>query len=73
MLHRRGVHMDPKPFSVGVRIEHPQGVIDRGARLFQFAIDHAAGLAEACACLFECRHDGGERIEQDCCLSEASE
>ena len=29
MLHRRGVHLDPKPFSVGVRIEHPQGVIDR--------------------------------------------
>ena len=29
MLHRRGVRLDPKPFSVGVRIEHPQGVIDR--------------------------------------------
>lgn len=29
MLHRRGVFMEPKPFSVGVRIEHPQGVIDR--------------------------------------------
>ena len=29
MLHRRGVFIEPKPFSVGVRIEHPQGVIDR--------------------------------------------
>jgi uncharacterized protein len=29
MLHRRGVFMEPKPFSIGVRIEHPQGVIDR--------------------------------------------
>ncbi|WCM92635.1 NAD(P)/FAD-dependent oxidoreductase [Acidovorax sp. NCPPB 2350] len=29
MLHARGVHMESKPFSVGFRIEHPQGVIDR--------------------------------------------
>ncbi len=29
MLQRRGVFMEPKPFSVGFRIEHPQGVIDR--------------------------------------------
>ena len=29
MLHRRGVHLEAKPFSVGFRIEHPQGVIDR--------------------------------------------
>jgi uncharacterized FAD-dependent dehydrogenase len=29
MLHERGVFMEPKPFSVGFRIEHPQGVIDR--------------------------------------------
>jgi uncharacterized FAD-dependent dehydrogenase len=29
MLHRRGVAMQAKAFSVGVRIEHPQGVIDR--------------------------------------------
>ena len=28
MLHARGVAMAPKPFSVGVRIEHPQSVID---------------------------------------------
>jgi uncharacterized FAD-dependent dehydrogenase len=29
MLHARGVFMEPKPFSIGLRIEHPQGVIDR--------------------------------------------
>jgi uncharacterized FAD-dependent dehydrogenase len=29
MLHGRGVQMEAKPFSVGFRIEHPQGVIDR--------------------------------------------
>ncbi|MBQ0957767.1 NAD(P)/FAD-dependent oxidoreductase [Ideonella sp. 4Y11] len=29
MLHERGVQMEAKPFSIGYRIEHPQGVIDR--------------------------------------------
>ena len=29
MLYQRGVAMQAKPFSVGFRIEHPQGVIDR--------------------------------------------
>jgi uncharacterized protein len=29
MLHRRGIPFEPKAFSVGVRIEHPQSVIDR--------------------------------------------
>jgi uncharacterized protein len=29
MLHERGVHMQAKPFSIGFRIEHPQGLIDR--------------------------------------------
>ena len=28
MLHQRGVYMEAKPFSVGFRIEHPQGMID---------------------------------------------
>ena len=28
-LHRRGVYMEAKPFSVGFRIEHPQSMIDR--------------------------------------------
>ena len=29
MLHRRGVSMQAKPFSIGYRIEHPQSLIDR--------------------------------------------
>ncbi len=29
MLHDRGVHITPKPFSIGFRIEHPQALIDR--------------------------------------------
>jgi len=28
MLHGRGVFFEPKPFSIGVRIEHPQSIID---------------------------------------------
>jgi uncharacterized FAD-dependent dehydrogenase len=29
MLHARGVAIEAKPFSIGLRIEHPQGMIDR--------------------------------------------
>jgi uncharacterized FAD-dependent dehydrogenase len=29
MLHRRGVYMEAKPFSIGFRVEHPQSLIDR--------------------------------------------
>ncbi|NJM77174.1 MAG: NAD(P)/FAD-dependent oxidoreductase [Acaryochloridaceae cyanobacterium RU_4_10] len=29
MLHRQGVYIEPKPFSIGFRVEHPQGLIDR--------------------------------------------
>ena len=29
MLHTRGVFLEAKPFSIGVRIEHPQSTIDR--------------------------------------------
>ena len=29
MLHRAGVYIEAKPFSVGFRIEHPQSLIDR--------------------------------------------
>jgi uncharacterized FAD-dependent dehydrogenase len=28
MLHGRGIYFEPKPFSIGVRIEHPQSIID---------------------------------------------
>lgn len=29
MLHRQGVYIEPKPFSIGFRIEHPQVMIDQ--------------------------------------------
>lgn len=45
MLHARGVYMEAKPFSVGFRIEHPQGLIDR-ARLGQHAGHPLLGAAD---------------------------
>ena len=44
LLRRKGVPMAPKPFSVGVRIEHPQRQIDR-ARYGNFAGHPALGAA----------------------------
>jgi uncharacterized FAD-dependent dehydrogenase len=29
MLHKRGVYLEAKPFSIGFRVEHPQSIIDR--------------------------------------------
>ena len=29
LLHRRGVRIGPKPFQIGVRIEHPQAMVNR--------------------------------------------
>ncbi|EDM83339.1 NAD(P)/FAD-dependent oxidoreductase [Limnobacter sp. MED105] len=44
-LYERGVYMEAKPFSVGFRIEHPQGLIDR-ARLGQHAGHPLLGAAD---------------------------
>jgi uncharacterized FAD-dependent dehydrogenase len=45
MLHERGVFMEAKPFSIGFRIEHPQGLIDR-ARLGQHTGHPLLGAAD---------------------------
>jgi uncharacterized protein len=45
MLHQRGVLIEPKPFSVGFRIEHPQSMIDR-ARLGKYAGHPELGAAD---------------------------
>lgn len=45
MLHARGVFMEAKPFSIGVRIEHPQSVIDR-ARFGESAGHPILGAAD---------------------------
>jgi uncharacterized protein len=29
MLHHAGVYIEPKPFSIGFRVEHPQAIIDK--------------------------------------------
>ncbi len=43
-LHASGVHMEAKPFSIGVRIEHPQSWIDE-ARYGKFARHPVLGTA----------------------------
>jgi hypothetical protein len=45
MLHRNGVHIEAKPFSIGARIEHPQSLIDR-ARFGAFAGHPLLGSAD---------------------------
>jgi len=45
MLHRRGVFVEPKPFAIGLRIEHPQSLIDK-ARLGGYAGHPALGAAD---------------------------
>jgi uncharacterized protein len=44
-LHGQGVLIEPKPFSIGLRIEHPQSLIDR-ARLGPYAGHPALGAAD---------------------------
>jgi uncharacterized protein len=45
MLHAKGVYVEAKPFSVGFRIEHPQGLIDR-ARFGPYAGNAMLGAAD---------------------------
>jgi uncharacterized FAD-dependent dehydrogenase len=45
MLHRRGVQIEAKAFSIGARIEHPQSLIDR-ARFGGFAGHPMLGAAD---------------------------
>ncbi len=45
MLERRGVHLDAKPFAIGLRIEHPQSMIDK-ARFGRFAGHPGLGAAD---------------------------
>jgi uncharacterized protein len=44
-LHQRGVFIEPKPFAVGFRIEHPQSLID-SARLGRYAGHPELGAAD---------------------------
>ncbi|MBU0500256.1 MAG: NAD(P)/FAD-dependent oxidoreductase [Gammaproteobacteria bacterium] len=44
-LYDRGVHIEPKPFSIGFRVEHPQSLIDQ-ARFGRFAGHPELGAAD---------------------------
>ena len=44
-LYERGVHIEPKPFSIGLRVEHPQSLIDK-ARFGRFAGHPQLGAAD---------------------------
>ncbi len=45
MLFERGVYIEPKPFSIGFRIEHPQSLIDE-CRFGDFAGNKLLGAAD---------------------------
>jgi len=45
MLHARGIQMEAKPFSIGLRIEHPQPLINQ-ARLGRYAGHPQLGAAD---------------------------
>ena len=45
MLFERGVYIEPKPFSIGFRIEHPQNLIDE-CRFGDFAGNKLLGAAD---------------------------
>ncbi|MFD1949765.1 NAD(P)/FAD-dependent oxidoreductase [Sphingomonas arantia] len=55
MLHDRGVHVEAKPFSIGVRIEHPQGWIDRAR--FGACAGHPDLGAAAYSLSHHCKND----------------
>ena len=61
-LHAAGVAMEAKPFSVGVRIEHPQGLIDR-ARFGAQAGHRLLGAAD-----YKLVHHGRERSVYSFCM-----
>ncbi|MDP2821412.1 MAG: NAD(P)/FAD-dependent oxidoreductase [Sulfuritalea sp.] len=45
MIHKRGIYIEAKPFSIGFRIEHPQSLIDR-ARFGRNAGNPLLGAAD---------------------------
>ncbi len=67
MLQRLGVAMEAKPFAVGVRIEHPQSLIDR-ARWGEAAGHPRLGAAEY-KLVHHCRGEGLEgRVVYSFCM-----
>ena len=62
MLHRRGVRMEAKPLSIGVRIEHPQSLIDRAR------FGGSAGHARLGAADYKLVHHGAGRSVYSFCM-----
>jgi len=56
MLNESGIHMEAKPFSIGVRIEHPQSEIDK-SQYGGFAGHKALGAADY---KLNCRTESGD-------------
>jgi uncharacterized protein len=63
MLYARGVHLEAKPFSIGVRIEHPQSWVDQ-ARYGQCAGHPDLGAAAYALA----HHCGNERTVYSFCM-----
>jgi uncharacterized FAD-dependent dehydrogenase len=63
MLHARGVHLEAKPFSIGVRIEHPQSWVD------QARYGKCAGHPDLGAAAYALAHHcGNERTVYSFCM-----
>lgn len=62
MLHARGVAMEPKPFAIGLRVEHPQELVD------QAQYGAAAGHPRLGAADYALVHHQGERTAYSFCM-----
>jgi uncharacterized FAD-dependent dehydrogenase len=54
LLHRRGIRVESKPFALGIRIEHPQPLIDR----IQYRQQHREEALPAASYSLVCQSDG---------------
>ncbi len=61
-LHSQGIHMEPKPFSMGVRIEHPQALIDE----VQYGAPHWELGLPAAEYKLNCRTSAGRGVYTFC-------
>jgi uncharacterized FAD-dependent dehydrogenase len=55
LLHARGIRLEPKPFALGVRVEHPQPLIDGIQYKGQERTDHLPAASYSLVCQVEGR------------------
>lgn len=53
LLHKKNILIEPKPFAMGVRIEHPQALIDEIQYHSKFKIDNLPAASYSLACNIE--------------------